>query len=485
MDNFYKKENIKIIATIGPSCDDFETLKKMYDSGMNIARLNFSHGSYSYFEKVIKIIRKVSLNIGILLDTKGPEIRTFEIEKNLILESGDKVFISNKILEEEIILNNKFIGIDYLDVLKLTSKNDLYIDDGLIHIKIVKNEKDYLVGIVQNNSFLGSKKSVTIRNHKTNFKFLSKKDIDDINFGIKNQVDFLALSFVRSVKDINLVKKILQEKKSEISIISKIENQLAIDNIESIIKNSYGIMVARGDLGVELPLHLVPKYQKKIIDICKREFKPVIVATQMLESMKDNPLPTRAEVSDVANAILDGTDCIMLSGETAIGKYPIRAIKTMAKISKEYELIFNCKIKENKTLTDTFLKIKDKVQLSIINLSYISSHELPIKFFLVLSETGKTPKLLSKFKPHIPIVVFTTNYSVVRKLELSYAVFPIYISTFSKSYEVLFKKISKEIKERVDIKDTDLITSIYGSILGEVGHINKLEINEFKDFELK
>ncbi|MCA9487028.1 MAG: pyruvate kinase, partial [Nanoarchaeota archaeon] len=322
----------KIVATLGPACDTVEGIEKLRKAGLNVARLNFSHGSHDYFRKVIANIRKVDTNIAILLDTKGPEIRTGDYESgSLTLDLHEKILLSNKPMKE------KHILIQYPHLLTVSEGTEILIDDGLVEVRVLKVEKDHLVARVENSAVLGSRKTVTIRNHQTKIPFLSQKDKEDIEFGIEQNLDFIAASFVREVEDLEQIEAILKKHNSSIKIISKIEHPRAIENLDKIIEKSFGIMVARGDLGVELPAEKVPEYQSYIIEKCNFFGKPVIVATQMLESMKSEPRPTRAEVADVANAVREGADAVMLSGETANGKHPHKAVQTMNRIAHEYQ----------------------------------------------------------------------------------------------------------------------------------------------------
>lgn len=468
----------KIIATIGPSSDTKEMIEKLYHNGMRVARLNFSHGDYSYFDKVIKNIRSVSNEIAILLDTKGPEIRTLANENDEEIEyvQNQKVKLYNKTDKEN---TKDSIYISYKDLLTLDEKNLILIDDGLLEIKILKNEKDHLEGKILNTVKLGSKKTITIRNHKSKFDFISKKDLSDIEYGIKNEFDFIALSFVRSKKDILEVEKIIEKNKSCIRIISKIENVEAINNIEEICVESFGVMIARGDLGVEIDSYKLPELQKKIIKTCNELGKPVIVATQMLESMKVNPRPTRAEVSDVANAIIDGCDAIMLSGETANGKYPDKSVLMMNKIAKKYEKNLTPKILENQHLK------QNEIALAITKVNYYITKELHTQGCVVITQSGYSARMVSRFKLEVPILTFVKNLKILRKTQLSFGVMPFILKNLDKiETEVkLIEVIGKFLKEDLNFKDEHLVTFLHGLInrKNSKREINTLKLHKIKD----
>jgi pyruvate kinase len=441
---------------------------------MNVARLNFSHGDYDYFEKVIKKIRKVSKEIAILLDTKGPEIRADINSDKLIVNEGDLLKVTN--LKND--LDSKTIYIDYSKLMELKIGNFILIDDGLLELKVINKKNNYLEVKAENNAELGKKKTVSIWGHKVEIDFLSKKDIEDIKFGIKMNVDFIAASFVRKKEDILEIKNLLKKEKAErIKIISKIEHADAVDNIIEIVENSDGIMIARGDLGVEMPIEKVPKVQFEIINICRKYAKPVIVATQMLESMKENPRPTRAEVNDVANAIIWGADAIMLSGETASGKYPVKSVKTMSKIAKEYERkdllkILNLNFEEKKFISSFITKAAFK-----------ASEEIDCsKVIIAPTISGYTAKKVSSYRPKIPILAITHDYTVLRQLMLNYGVFPKYLKHQYKNNEHLLKTVGKIAKEENYLKnEDDVAIIIYGFKLNVPAHTNTLEIFKARD----
>jgi len=473
-----KTKFTKIIATIGPACDDEKTLKGLYDAGMNIARLNFSHGAYDYFEKVITNIRNVSNEIAILLDTKGPEIRSGEVENgSLVLEDNQEL-----ILTKDIILgNSKMITINYNHVEDLEIGNKILIDDGLIETQVIDKHNGNAVKVkVINGGLLGSRKTITIRGHNVTIPFLSKKDKEDILFGIKQGVDFVAASFVRKESEVVALRKFLDDNDGKIiKIISKIEHGEAIENIEAIINESSGIMVARGDLGVEMPLEQVPKLQEDIITRCKELGKPVVVATQMLESMKDNPRPTRAEVGDVAQAILQGTDAVMLSGETAGGKYPIKAVETMATIAKEYDMSVENRILESATITH-MSNLKDPVATFITKAAFLASQALNAKAILITTESGFSARKVARFKAKCPVYAITHNMSVLRQLQISWGVFPMLDENHHKSHDGMVNELVKKCSVDNLLNDEDKVVVTSGHILSKRGHTNMLEIYKVK-----
>ncbi|MCK4808545.1 MAG: pyruvate kinase, partial [Candidatus Aenigmarchaeota archaeon] len=330
----------KIICTIGPASEDDKTLKRLADAGMNVARLNFSHGDYAEhkpkIDKIKKLNETLDFPVSILLDMQGPEIRTGMLDEKLQLKEGDTLTLSTeKTNKDAIYVNYKYLPGD------VAEGSEIMIDDGLISLEVIrKNDTDVICRIL-NDAILGSKKTVNLPGADVKLPSFTEKDWDDVRFAIDNEVDLIAVSFVRSSDDIVRLREFLDKGNSKIKIISKIEHPKAIDNFDGILEVSDGIMIARGDLGVEIPFEKVPIFQYDMVKKCNLAKKPVIIATHMLNSMIENPRPTRAEVTDVANAILIGSDAVMLSGETATGRYPVRSLKAMDKVAREIE----CKIK--------------------------------------------------------------------------------------------------------------------------------------------
>ncbi len=461
----------KIIATIGPASDSVETIRKLYKAGMNVARLNFSHGSFEYFEKIIANIREVSDEIAILLDTKGPEIRTGEIEggKTKLID-GQEIIFTN----DEIIGNNAKISIFYKNISELKKGNMILIDDGLIEAEVIKKEKNDIVCKVINGGELGSKKTVSIRGHNVEIPFLSDKDKEDILFGIHHELDFVAASFVRTDEEVLELRQFLKDNNSNMRVISKIEHAESVKNIEKIISVSQGVMVARGDLGVEMPLEKVPVIQRDIIKRCNELGRPVIVATQMLESMKDNPRPTRAEVADVAAAILQGTDAIMLSGETASGKYPDKAVAMMTKIANQYDPLVESRIIDNIKDLD---RHKHSISLFVTRSAYEASKELKTAAILTPTESGFTARKVSRFKPQCPIYAITHNKQVLRQLQISWGVRPQYEENgYHSNHDCMVDALVHNIHLKGFVKEDDTIVVTSGHIMLEAGHTNMIEI---------
>lgn len=416
------KKHTKIIATIGPASDSIEVIRALYESGMNVARLNFSHGNYDYFSKIIDRIREVSEEIAIMLDTKGPEIRTTScLDGNAIeLKTGQEIDI---IASDEVSCSSK-LSINYHLLEKITVGTHLFLDDGLIEAEVIESCSDKLRIRALNEGLLGSNKSVTIQGHNLEIPFLSDSDKNDILFGIEKKLDYVAASYVRSLDDVKELQDFLSDNGSNMNIISKIEHWNTFRDINKIIELSDAIMVARGDLGVEISIEKVPLLQRNIILSCNKLGRPVIVATQMLESMTKNPRPTRAEVSDVAHAILQGADAIMLSGETASGKYPVESVKMMNRIARAYD-------KKVKNVFSSHLDSKDglytnEVSLFVTKAAYMASKSLNTGAILTLTESGYTAKKVSRFKPKCPILAITRDMTVLRQLQLSWGVVPIY-----------------------------------------------------------
>lgn len=473
-----KKRNTKIICTIGPSIESEEMLVKMFNMGMNVARINFSHGTHASAKKHIDTIRRAAQvcdkNIAIMLDTKGPEIRIGEFENGSCeFKKGDIV----SLVKEECICTKEKIYITCKELFNDVSKGDvLLIDDGKISMKVTEVSSDEILCKFINGGVVKNKKGINAPGIDLSMPFISQKDYEDIKFGCEQGVDLIALSFVRTSEDVLSVRKLLEGfGKPYIEIISKIESQQGVDNLEEILKVSDGIMVARGDLGVEVAPELVPMYQKKIIRLANRYGKPVITATHMLESMIENPRPTRAEASDVANAILDGCDAIMLSGESAIGKYPLESVSYMNKIALSAEAMID---------NDAILKDKIKYGLQTRNDAIsIAACEccltLPdVKAIFAFTETGGTAKRLCRFRPKAPVFACTNSLETSRKLAYYrgiHTVFAKYVDDISQCDQVV-----KVVATNLGFKKGDTILFIAG--FGEKhGITNTLRIIELND----
>lgn len=449
----------KIVCTIGPSSNNKEVMKKMINSGLDVARINMSHGEYSSHKENILNLRKASAEvnkeIAILMDLQGPKIRVEKIKDKLNflatlnLKKGDIWFLSSERIDNQLpfdlLTEKKRIPTSYKKIYDDVKKGDrVLFDDGLIQAiveeKVKTSKKENLVKIkIIVGGLLKSNKGINLPDSNVSAPSLTEKDKKDLLFGLNEDIDFIALSFVRTPNDIVKVKNILKKYKKEIPIISKIEKPEAVKNIEEIIKVSDGIMIARGDMAVEMGAHLVPTIQKKIISLCNKNHKPVITATQMLESMTQNYSPTRAEASDVANAIWDGTDAVMLSGETASGVDPVNVISTMNVIIKEAEKLD----KKNKNLPDP----KESYTANIQNAGAIISEKLKAKLIVSVTSKGNSSQLLSSFRPKVQILAVTNDKSTFRKFNLMWGVKGFLVKGSLKNLNlnnIVLKKIKKD-----------------------------------------
>ncbi|MCG1814366.1 pyruvate kinase [Staphylococcus epidermidis] len=466
----------KIVCTIGPASESEEMLEKLMNAGMNVARLNFSHGSHEEHKVRIDTIRKVAkrLNktIGLLLDTKGPEIRTHNMKDGLIvLEKGKEVIVSMNEVEGT---PEKF-SVTYENLINdVNIGSYILLDDGLVELQVkeINKDKGEVKCDILNTGELKNKKGVNLPGVKVNLPGITDKDADDIRFGIKENVDFIAASFVRRPSDVLDIRQILEEEKAEITIFPKIENQEGIDNIEEILEVSDGLMVARGDMGVEIPPESVPMVQKDLIRKCNKLGKPVITATQMLDSMQRNPRATRAEASDVANAIYDGTDAVMLSGETAAGQYPEEAVKTMRNIAVSAEAAQDYK----KLLSDR----TKLVETSLVNAIGVSvAHtalNLNVKAIVAATESGSTARTISKYRPHSDIIAVTPSEKTARQCAIVWGVNPV-VKEGRKTTDALLNNAVATAVETGRVSNGDLIIITAGVPTGEKGTTNMMKIH--------
>lgn len=411
----------KIICTLGPASNSYEKIVQLIDAGMNVARINMSHGGYDRHKQTIDYLKKArdekGIPLAIMLDTKGPEVRVGTLPNPIALKKGDTLKITQNPKEGEITL-------EPFEVIHDVKEGGIFlIDDGYIEGKVVKKNKDHLVIEVLNDGFLKSQKGVNIPNAELNLPAVTERDIQDIEFGCKEGIDLLAASFIRSSEHIYTIKEILKKNNaSHVMVIAKIESVLGVKNFDSILQAADGVMVARGDLGVELPVTQVPKLQKVMIRKCYQSFKPVVTATQMLESMISNPRPTRAEVSDVANAIYDSTSAVMLSGETAVGQYPIETVKLMRSTVIEAEKDFNNEEFFYKDASDhVFHDISSSVALAAVKTAY-SAHG---KALIALTTSGFTARLMGRFRPDMPIIAVTPDEKTFHQLAFVWGTVPV------------------------------------------------------------
>lgn len=465
----------KIVCTIGPASETVEQLTQMIDAGMNVARLNFSHGDFEEHGARINNIREASKRTGkmvaILLDTKGPEMRTHNMKDGRVdFEAGDVVRISMKEVEGT---KEKF-SITYPELINdVNPGTHILLDDGLVDLEVtdLDHANGEIVVLVKNPGTLKNKKGVNVPGVSVNLPGITDKDAADIRFGLKNDIDYIAASFVRRASDVLEITQILEEENmTHVQIIPKIENQEGVDNIDEILKVSDGLMVARGDLGVEIPTEEVPIVQKALIQKCNQAGKPVITATQMLDSMQQNPRPTRAEASDVANAIFDGTDAIMLSGETAAGDYPIEAVQTMARIAvRTEEALVNQDAFALKAYSQT--DMTEAIGQSVGH----TARNLNIQTIVAATESGHTARMIAKYRPKANIVAVTFTERQMRGLALTWGVSPV-VSEKPGSTDDMFNLATKIAQETGFATAGDLIIITAGVPVGERGTTNLMKI---------
>ncbi|BCN30456.1 pyruvate kinase [Anaeromicropila herbilytica] len=468
------KKKTKIVCTMGPNTDSKDMLRQYALSGMDIARLNFSHDTHEGHLKRINYIKELREELGlplaILLDTKGPEIRTclLENEQKVTLEIGQEFTFTT----EDIIGNKSIVAVTYQDLPKDVKAGDIIlIDDGLIACEVKTTTATEVKCTVLNGGELGNRKGINIPNVSVNLPALTQKDKDDIIFGMEQGIDFIAASFVRNAEAVREIKALVKEHNADVAIIAKIENQEGIQNIDEIIDEADGIMVARGDMGVEVPAEMVPAIQKEIIKKCNEAFKPVITATQMLDSMIRNPRPTRAEVTDVANAIYDGTDAIMLSGESAMGKYPVEAISMMVKIATETEahLDFDAMLAEKENL-----KTKS-VSNAVSFASVTTAKALNSKLIVASSMSGYTTRLVSKFRPKATIIGLSPCDKTLRKMQILWGVKPVK-ATEEKSTDAILEKAVETVKASNYAESGDTLVFTAGVPAGKTGVTNMMKV---------
>lgn len=466
----------KMICTIGPASEDMATLEKVMLAGMNASRHNFSHGDHEEHRgrmvKVRELAKKLNKEIAIILDTKGPEIRTGKFEPNKVeLVKGTEFTIYAG--DMSVIGDTTKCAVTYEGLANdVKPGNTILIDDGLVGLTVKSVEGNTVKCEVQNTGLVGTHKGVNVPGVSIKLPALTEKDASDLIFGCEMGVNMIAASFIRKVEDVKAIRKLLDENGGErILICSKIENQEGVDNIDSILEASDAIMVARGDLGVEIPIENVPAVQKMIIKKCNAAGKPVITATQMLDSMIRNPRPTRAEVSDVANAILDGTDAIMLSGESANGTYPVEAVSTMAKIAEETEkrLEYTTAISQAKTHVPAIAGVISRAASNAAN-------ELGAAAVITSTQTGATAKRISQCRPECPIIAVTSDEVVARQLAFSWGVYPIVADKMASTDEMLEKSV--EIAKSYNyVKNGDTVVVAAGVPVDKVGATNLLKIS--------
>lgn len=459
----------KIVCSISDRRCEVDFLRKLFFAGMNVVRMNTAHATPDGIRTIIRNTREVSPHLALLIDTKGPEVRTTNVEQPITYKKGDVVKIFGR---PEMDTTHDIVNVSYADFTKCVGKGaHILFDDGLLDMLVMEQVGPMLVAQVQNDGVLGAHKSVNVPGVHIDLPALTEKDKKNINLAIDEDIDFIAHSFVRSADDVMAVQKMLDERGSDIKIISKIENQEGVDNIDEIIDASYGIMIARGDLGIEVPLEQIPGIQRTIMHKCEQKKKPVIVATQMLHTMIDNPRPTRAEVTDIANAIYSRTDALMLSGETASGKYPLEAVQTMAAIAEQAE-----QDRMNNDDFDIPLSSTCSQREFLAHTAIESTRKLGVAGIIAASESGQTARDIAAFRGPTPVLAICyNNEKTMRWLNLSYGVIPIYQKKHLSSL-FLFVAALRMLLQKGYIKKDDKIAYLGGSIGGR-GGATFLEIN--------
>lgn len=465
----------KIVCTIGPSCSDEKTMRELCLAGMNVARLNFSHGNHKDYldkiEKLKKVRKDLNMPLAILLDTKGPEyrIKTFENEKIFLEEGATFTFTTN-----DIIGNEKCVSVNYDGLPAEMEKGDkILVNNGILIFEVTDvTDTDVITKVIAGGE-MSNRKSMSFPGKVLKKEYLSQQDKEDLLFGISQDVDFIACSFVSCRQDLIDVKDFLRENGADlnrVSLIAKLENRAGVDNFEEICKECDGIMIARGDMGVEIPFEELPGIQKNLITKCRLLGKRVITATEMLESMIQNPRPTRAEISDVANAVYDGTSAIMLSGETAAGKYPVLAVKTMSKIAQQTE--------KNIDYSNLFLTSEFKIKNTVDAISHATcgmSIDINAKAMVVCSLSGATVRMVSRFRSPVDIIGMTVNEKTWHQLAMSWGVTPVMCEIYP-STDVLFYTATKIAKNVIELQKGDNIVITGGVTNGASGNTNLIKI---------
>ena len=474
----------KIICTLGPATDP--VLPEIIKAGMNVARLNFSHGSHEEHKVRMDAVkaarRELGMPVGIMLDTKGPEIRTktYKDGKIEIVEGQEFILTTREVEGDEHIVSITYDGLPS-DV-KVGTR--ILIDDGLVAFEVTEiRDGTDIVCKALNGGPLSNRKSINVPGISLNMPFVSERDRADIEFGLSQGIDFIAASFTRTAQDVRDIKAILKEHGQEdVEIIAKIENMEGVRNIQEILDEANGVMVARGDLGVEVPFEELPEIQKSIIKICISRGKRVVTATQMLESMAKNPRPTRAEVSDVANAIYDGTSAIMLSGETSVGKYPVETVQTMSRIANNAESTIHYDRRRATRLEFQNMNVAgDLKTLAISHATCSTTADLGAKCIVAFTEAGSTARAVSTYRPGAPIIAATPNEKTCNRLTMSWGVTPVLVSRHPKSGTELYDLSEQAAISALDLRVGDIITITAGMPVGHVNYTNTLRVHQLTE----
>lgn len=472
-----KEKKTKIVATIGPATNNVDMLIKMSDAGMDVARVNFSHSDYEsaipFLNNIRKAEKKTKKNIAIIQDLAGPKIRTGEFEKGEILLNKNNIV---EIFTEKTIGTNSSFSIDHKNLLTDVKKEHrILLNDGKQELKVLSIGKKSLKAIVVVGGSIRSRRGVNFPDSELSISALTSKDKKDLKFTIDFDIDFIALSFVKTKEDVRELRKILDKHKSKAMIISKIETPQAVLNFDKILEESDAIMIARGDLAVEIEAHNVPKIQKDIIEKCNIAGKPVITATQMLESMIKTPVPTRAEVSDIYNAVFDGTDAVMLSEETAMGDYPLKTIQMMSKVSSEAEK----DIDHEKFLRRGFVcKSKISIDSTMAMYAVKTAEDIDAKIIITLTESGKTLRNISRYKSQKPTYIFSPNEKSLRQSSISFGALPGYCKDFKKVNEIIDFSKKWIMKTNIAKKGEKVVLLTSMPLIGNIGDTNTITVFE-------
>lgn len=456
----------KIVATIGPATSSEEQLERLFKAGVNVARINFSHGDHEEDREVVERIRSVSEDVAVMADTKGPEVRLREVEQGVVLTDGAEV----ELVTDEIEGDEEQLAVNYEDFLdNISVGNTVLIDDGKLELKIEEIEENVARCRVVHGGEVMSRKSVTVPGQDIGLQAPTKKDVEDIKFAAKQGFDYVSLSFVKEASDVKEVRNLLEGIDPEIDIISKIEHPRAMENLDEIIDVSDAVMVARGDLGVEMPASRLPIMQKEIIEKCNSRSKPVITATHMLESMTENPTATRAETSDIANAVFDGTDAVMLSGETAVGDYPVEAVSHMAEVVESVEESMRGSV--HHTVREASETVADSISKNV----WQAAGDVEAKYIVAHTSSGSTARNIAKYRPDTPIIAFTDSRKVHCQLNLVWGVKPIY-TEFPDSVEEMVQNSMQELQEKEMVEDGDRLVMSAGIPTSVPGTTNMMQI---------
>ena len=468
----------KILATIGPASDSEEMMSAMVRAGCNAFRMNFSHGTHEYHEANLNKIRAVekslSVRIGVFQDISGPKIRVGKLEENFKLKTGDKItFLPREIIGKKTAEGEYELCINHPEILPLMKAGEfIYLYDGSIRAKVVAVSEQGVRAVLENDGFLSSNKGVNFPNTRLNIDVITQKDLEDLRWGAAHGVNFVGISFVQSQNDILRVREILNSLGSKAKIYAKIEKFDAVENIEQIIEASDGIMVARGDLGIEMPFYEIPRIQKRIIALANARSKPVITATQMMESMIEAPVPTRAEISDVANAVLDGTDAVMLSAETATGKYPVETVTAMAAACAEADRADRSHTLDAAFLDRTFTRIDQSIAMAAL----FAAHHMRASAIVSLTQSGSTALWVTRIDSGIPVYALTPEESSRRRMTLFRECHPVAMQYRSYDMPAVLADVERLMLENGLVKNGDLVVITVGEPVGKSGGTNNLKI---------